>query len=506
MMNTPTQHVMPASGRLLQLSVVVSLLCAGARMLLCMRILSPTDFGLWKTVIMIGILAEGMTFGVLKGIVNTISGHRSLTESVSARDLAASGWVVCAAVFSLIGAATCLWHLVLSGGHKALVPVLGGIYIALAGPCAFLRELASARLRFGLRSAEYLASAVLDVLLTVMLTYKLGLVGFALGSVIPLAFGVAVLGGSMNLPDWRHATRRGAWALVRSGFGYSITEYLFDILRRLPILIYAAVARPVVVGLYSVNQLITDNANLTAKRGVSQVLAPLYSLHYGKERMASALRPLFVRTLWWSCLLSPVCIGAASLVIPAVLGTALPAYAKAAGSVIAALWTCHFVVIHSVTSTMFVMGKRVRRILTIEVVLLACGLILLGGLARWASVDCYAWVACAVLAVYVLVELREAFTVVQLRGAWRTVAAVMAPALSSALLLSAISPRWLAGDTGHGVATLIGRVALFAGAYTLIWGGAVRMKLWRPPLEVPDCPVTAVAFPSHAGLPVTSVE
>ena len=193
----------------------------------------------------------------------------------------------------------------LSGGHKTLVPALGGIYIALNGPCAFLRELASARLRFGLRSAEDLASAVLDVLLTVLLTYKFGLAGFAIGSVIPLAFGVAVLGGSMQLPDWRHATRRGAWALVCSGFGYSTTEYLFDILRRLPIIIYAAVAKPIVVGLYSLNQLITDNANLAAKRGVSQVLAPLYSLGFSKERQAVAVRPLFVRTLWWSCLLSP---------------------------------------------------------------------------------------------------------------------------------------------------------------------------------------------------------
>ena len=296
------------------------------RALMVLRIAGPVAIGVWKTAMSIYPLGSLANLGSSTGfsvLGPVLDGQRNQRESRELGQAAGnvslvSGVAAGAAVFALS------WLAPNPELAFALRMVAG--VLALAQPMHFLRELASATRRFGVLASSNILSGVVDTLAYIGLAYLFGLTGLGIAAAVSTAVPALFILWATGFRFSRSMRLAPARQLVKAGLPAQSAGVLFQMTRRLDLLVLSVFCDPVLVGCYGVGLLIMDFAVMLADTGISKVVSPRVLTEFGRSGASPATADIFESALRLIFYLGPPLIASAALVIPVFVSTLLPEY------------------------------------------------------------------------------------------------------------------------------------------------------------------------------------
>ena len=312
-----------------------------------LRIAGPVAIGVWKTAMSIYPLGSLANLGSSTGfsvLGPVLDGQRNQRESRELGQAAGnvslvSGVAAGAAVFALS------WLAPNPELAFALRMVAG--VLALAQPMHFLRELASATRRFGVLASSNILSGVVDTLAYIGLAYLFGLTGLGIAAAVSTAVPALFILWATGFRFSRSMRLAPARQLVKAGLPAQSAGVLFQMTRRLDLLVLSVFCDPVLVGCYGVGLLIMDFAVMLADTGISKVVSPRVLTEFGRSGASPATADIFESALRLIFYLGPPLIASAALVIPVFVSTLLPEYRPGIKAAELVVWTQLFLCVHA---------------------------------------------------------------------------------------------------------------------------------------------------------------
>jgi len=360
-------------------SILFGLAISSVRSILLFRILPPAVLGAWKTALIADTASEFARLGVNRGLEVQVPQLDSKGETAAAAEVIST-----AATFSF-GLGLTYGLIVFAAGWMVQGPELRAALWALAvimtvlQPYFFLRDLAYARQCFALRTRENVLRSAADAVVAVAGAAMLGLAGLGAGTALVVVASALYLMRAQAFRFQRGFSWSRLRAMIRIGLPYSLTEGAFEFLRRLDVLMIAALLGSEAVGYYGVSLLVLDTASTVARRGVSQVLSSHLMQAYGRTGSHRAVASYFeAPARLFSYVLPPV-LGAGSFLIGDFVRLVLPQYAAGIDAAEVTMWSIFFVAMHATLSSFFVAAARIHWTLKYFLVVLP-----IAATAQWA--------------------------------------------------------------------------------------------------------------------------
>jgi O-antigen/teichoic acid export membrane protein len=392
--------------RTMGLSAFFSLALAALRSILVLRLLGPEPSGVWKTVMVLYMTGEFLRLGVSKGMgvrVAVLAGQER--EEEIARDVRAAGAYMWAtgAVFALVLLGASFFA---ANADYAVALRFMAVIMLLAQPHQWLRELAAARQRFGLRGQELLLSGVVDFLCGIALSCLFGLPGIAMATVATIALPLGFL--------WRSQPEawRVAWdwprvrELMRAGIPLSLADSAFGLLRFVDLLVLSACLGSVAAGHYQVSLLVAEFAISIGNFAVSQVVGSHMLKEFGRSGCLKSAAAYYEEPLGLLSMFLPPVLAVGSVLVGPAVGVLLPQYGPGIPAAAITVWTTFFLCVHLSLGSFFQAAGKYRLVLGLFAVVvpmtaLAHYLVVSNGLGLAAV----AWTALIALVATVTAEL-----------------------------------------------------------------------------------------------------
>jgi O-antigen/teichoic acid export membrane protein len=354
-------------------SFALNLALGTIRSVLVMRILGPVLMGAWKSALLLSTIGDWAGLGVCRGEtleVPILDGQNNKQEANRIAS-AAGGFSVWLAI-ALFTAIYAVSFFVRESNLRLAMRCVA-VVAAVCQPYYAVRNLASARHLFDVRSKETLLRTAIDFVAVILLAKLFGLVGFGAAYALPTAVATVYLQRHARLPFCLRPDRRRVKSLISCGLPYSLTESAFDCARRLDVFLMAVVLGPVFVGYYGVAFLIMDFAAVLAQRGVSETLSPYLLREFGRTGSPNDVAPFYEKPLRLFGYVLPPVLGVGTLVLPAGVRLALPQYVPGVPAAQITLWAVFFVALHGSMSSFFVAAKKIPAVLWLYAVLIPSG-------------------------------------------------------------------------------------------------------------------------------------
>jgi O-antigen/teichoic acid export membrane protein len=366
-------------------SFFVNLTCGSIRSVIVMQILGPTLMGAWKSALLLDSIGDWARLGVSRGAslqVPILDAQNNKQEAD--RTASAAGTFNLLLAMVLFVGIFCASFFVRNADVRLAMRLIA-IVTAVCQPYYALRDLASARHLFDVRSRETLLRAVVDLGAAIALTKLFRLAGFGIASVLPTLAGALYLQHHVRLRFGLRPDTARVKNLVACGFPYSLTEAAFELVRRLDVLVMALVLGPTFVGLYGIAFLIMDFAAVLAQKGMAEVLSPHLLREFGRTGSFSNVVMFYERPARLFCYVLPPVLGVGALLLPECVRLALPKYLPGVPAAEITLWAVFFVAVHGSMSSFFVAAGKVPVVLRLYAVLACAGaaaqfLVMRGGL------------------------------------------------------------------------------------------------------------------------------
>jgi O-antigen/teichoic acid export membrane protein len=350
------------------LSFVVNLGGAMVSSIWIFRILGPTIMGTWRTAMLLDPVAGLTRLGANRGAsleIPVLDSQHNTKES----DRIASSAVTYHVLLGLgVGVAIFLLSF-LPSDHKLQVALRWvALGEAILQPYYCMTDLACARHLFDLRYKETLLRCAVDLGAGIALAELFGLSGLGAGAAFPLVVGslyiwMRVRRSFQIRPDFGRIR-----VLISKGAPYSITEAVFDFVRRLDTMFIALLLGPTFVGYYGISYLIMDSAKLVIQRGMSEVISPYMQREFGRSGSFANVTAFYELPIRIICYLVPPLIGICVLLLPPIVRVALPKYAPGIPAAQITIWGVFFLALHGSMSSFFVATRRIPAVLWLLVI------------------------------------------------------------------------------------------------------------------------------------------
>lgn len=351
-------------------SVVVGLLLSSVRSVLLLRILSPALLGAWKSALLVDTAGEFARLGVNRGIelrVPFLAARGETEESAALESTAAVFSLVLGLVFGVVVfVAGCMaqdQHLRIA--LWAIAPIM-----AVSQPYYFLRDLASARRRFELRTRETIGRSAADVPLSIAAGLKFQLAGLGAASTLVVLCAGWYLQRRLRFRFRMHFEMSRLRALIGVGFPFSLTEAAFELLRRLDVIAIAFCLGPQAVGYYGISLIILDAASVVGRKGVSQVVSPHLIGEMGRTGSTSSAARFYEAPARLFCYVLPPLLAVGSFAIDGLVGLALPQYLPGVAAAKISMWAVFFFALHASLSSFLVAAGMITAALRFYAVLI----------------------------------------------------------------------------------------------------------------------------------------
>jgi O-antigen/teichoic acid export membrane protein len=354
-------------------SFVVNLLAGSLRAILVMRFLGPSLFGVWKSALLLDSIGDWARLGVSRGanleipILDAQGNEQEsdLTASAAGTYNLLLGITLCTGIF-------CASFFVRNPDLRLAMRLMA-IVTGLNQPFYAVRDLASARLRFDLRTKETLLRAAIDLALAIVLTKLFGLVGYGVAMLVTILVAGTYLQRHVWLAFRTRPDTPRIKALIARGLPYSLTEAGFELVRRLDVLVMAIVLGPVWVGYYGVAFLLMDFASVLAQKGMAEVLSPYLLSEFGRSGSFDKVASFYETPARLFCYVLPPLLAVGALLIPESVRLVLPQYLRGVPAAEITLWAVFFVAVHGSMSSFFVAAKRIPEVLRLYAVVAMTG-------------------------------------------------------------------------------------------------------------------------------------
>jgi len=354
-------------------SFVVNLTFGSIRSVLVMQILGPTLMGAWKSALLLDSIGDWARLGVSRGASLQVPMLDARHNRGDADRIASA-----AGTFNLLLAMALFTGIFLASflvrnPDVRLAMRLIAVVTAVCQPYYALRDLASARHLFAVRSKETLLRAVVDLGAAVLLAKLFGLAGFGIGSMLPTLVGALYLQHHVRLAFRLRPDPPRIKSLIACGFPFSLTEAGFELVRRLDVLVMALVLGPTFVGYYGVAFLIMDFSAVLAQKGMAEVLSPHLLREFGRTGSFSDVALFYEKPARLFCYVLPPLLGVGAFLIPECVRIALPKYLPGVPAAEITLWAVFFVAVHGSMSSFFVAAGKIPMVLKLYGVLACAG-------------------------------------------------------------------------------------------------------------------------------------
>jgi len=344
-------------------SFIVNLTAGSLRAVLVMRFLGPSLLGAWKSALLLDSIGDWARLGVSRGANLQIpildaqgnAEESELTASAAGTYNLLLGIVLCAAIL-------CASFFVRNPDLRLAMRLIA-LVTGLNQPFYAVRDLASARRLFGLRTKETLLRAVIDLGTAIVLTKLFGLAGYGTATLLPVLIAGIYLQRHVRLAFRTRLDIPRIKALIAKGFPYSLTEAGFELVRRLDVLVMAIVLGPAMVGIYGVAFLIMDFAAVLAQKGMAEVLSPHLLSEFGRTGSFSKVSSFYETPARLFCYVLPPMLGVGALLIPECVRLLLPQYVRGIPAAEITLWAVFFVAVHGSLSSFFVAAQKIPAVL-----------------------------------------------------------------------------------------------------------------------------------------------
>ncbi len=351
-------------------SASVAVVLAALRSLLVLRFLGPSAAGVWKAVMILYPVGGFARMGVSTGMslrVPVLNGQGDDEEAD--RCAQAAGFFLLVLGLAL-GAGIFVYSFFVRDPQFRLALRFMALLVFVSQPHQYLRELASARRLFHLRSREILIAAAADFASGIALAWCFGLAGIGAATVLGAFIPAAYLWHGQHLRLNTHFDWTRIRALVRVGFPYSMTDSGFTAIRFVDVLVMTPVLGPTMVGYYAVSSLITDFSVYLTQLGVNEVVAPHMLREYGRLGSHEQVAVFYELPARFFCYVLPPILAIGTLLIPSFVHLALPQYTPGIAAAQITMWGIFFMAVHASVRSFLAAAEKINLILKCFAVLL----------------------------------------------------------------------------------------------------------------------------------------
>ena len=291
------------------------------------RLLGPHDYGIWNAVSLVLAYGAYAEFGVLSAMA------RDLPLYLGRGDLQKAAAVDGAARYATIGGAIFASVVVLafsfSPAHSSMMAFglrVMAIVLILQQIYTYHRVVLRSNNQFVQLSQQQVILAVLSAGLSIGLVVVLDLTGRFTAAILTQA---AIVIYALYRNPWQPAPKfdlSAAWSLMRVGVPILVSGFIITMLTSIDRLMVITFLDETQLGYLGLALLLVSVVTLIPAMAC-QVLYPRINYHFGNTgRNIEALRSyVLMPSVILGCLL-PIVIGPLFLILPAVVGTFLPAY------------------------------------------------------------------------------------------------------------------------------------------------------------------------------------
>ena len=339
---------------------LIAVLLTSLKSFAVLRILSPEEVGIWKSAMLLFLVAALVRLGVARGMSLQVPLLRGQERNDEVERVAsASGFFLfqvglVTAAMALVGAAA------ISGPRwKIAVASMAGVLL-LAQVHQFLRELAIANQLQQLRSRELILGAVVDCVGGLLLAYWFGLAGLGVATMLAIAVPALYLWRNQKLPKAYGWDGKRVRELVRLGLPSSMLDASFNAARYADVLVLTPMLGAVAVGHYSISLLVNDLALFVTRVSVFEIISPNLMKEYGRTGLASDAAAVYEEPAQFFSYVLPPVLGVASFWLPSVVALLLPAYQPGAAAGQITVWGCYFLALNASVSAFLVASGKIQ--------------------------------------------------------------------------------------------------------------------------------------------------
>lgn len=356
------------------LSVAVATALIAVRSLLILEIAGPATIGVWKSVMVLLFLSGFARLGLPHGVAVQLPLLRGQGRETEAGRIAAMAGTVLAASGLLLGLAALMASFLVEDGQYRIALRLAASVVWLAQFQEFLREVAGARHLFGVRAAEVLLDAAVNVIATLLLTYWFGLVGLGVAAILTALIPAGYLWRRLRFRLSRRLDFGVVRQLIRVGLPYSFLETSFHLTKYLGLPVVALVLGPTAAGYYALCTLILEFSTNIIQIGVSRVVGPHLLQEFGRLGSHAQVAKYYEMPTRLFCYTLPPVLYFGSLMLPKAVATLLPHYLPGVPAAQTVLWAVFFLSVNASVDAFLNAAAKVTDALKIALALMPAGL------------------------------------------------------------------------------------------------------------------------------------
>lgn len=294
------------------------------------KILEPSDYGLWVSILLISSFSPITSLGVVEALRKKvpfyIGKHDTVSKSKTENGVFSS--LVLSSLFTLIVGAVILFLLQTNYSH--IIPYIGFMILAVVIGYFFtyFYHRFSAYQNFKMVSILDTLRAILILPLQISLGFFWGLWGAVLGFLICegiVCIVSAVLNISMHGKIWFNFNPKLIMKLIKIGFPITIVWWIYSIQVSIDRLFCISLLGKSAAGFYGIGVAITSMFILIPL-SISRVLYPRMNEEYGKTENKNNLRPLILQPSRALSMLMPYLIIIVLFLLPFIYKVILPKY------------------------------------------------------------------------------------------------------------------------------------------------------------------------------------